>query len=105
MSVKREVIEGFVRAGRAGDLRSLAGGISRYSGRTLRKTFDRASMTQNDNYLWILAMRYLCDLAKHGPEKCHANEREGFEEWIDAGAPLLFEDEVEAYLADNPLEE
>ena len=70
----------------------------------MRKSFDRATMTDDDNYFWILAMRYLQDFAERGPAKCHTNEREGFEKWIDIGTPLLFEDELTAYLADNPLD-
>ena len=52
-----------VHAGRARELRGLAGGISRYSGGQLRRSFDRRTMTQEDNCSWILAMRYLYYLA------------------------------------------
>ena len=102
--MQRDLIMNLLRAGRARDLRQLAAGISPYCGGEMRKSFNRAAMTHDDNYFWILAGRYLQDYAERGPERCHANEREGFGKWIDLGAPLLFEDEVRAYLTDNPLD-
>jgi hypothetical protein len=48
-------------------------------------------------------MRYLHQLAEGTESKGFDDEREGFEKWIEVGAPLLFEDELSAYLIDNPL--
>ncbi len=60
-------------------------------------------MTDTEDYFLCLAIRYLQRLAQGTFEERYANERDGFTEWAEIGAPMLFEDELRAYLADNPL--
>jgi hypothetical protein len=104
MSAKCDLIMNVLHAGRAIDLRSLAGGISPYSRESqLRKSFDPSSMTDDDHYFWICAMQYLQCVGDGTEPKCFQDAREGFEKWLEVGAPLLFEDELAAYLIGNPL--
>jgi hypothetical protein len=104
MAVQRSVIDGLITAGRSLELWRLAAGTSKYCGGQLRKSFRRENVDKAGDELWCLAVRYLNDFTFRGPENCHEYEKQAFEKWIDIGSPFLFEDEIEAYLGDHPLD-
>lgn len=104
MAVEPNLIWKLMTAGRSLELWELAAGVSKYCGGQMRRSYRPGDVDDAGDELWCLALRYLNDLNFRGAEKCHEYERQAFEKWIDIGAPFLFEDEVQAYLKDQPLE-
>jgi hypothetical protein len=105
MAVERVVIERLIRAGRVEHLWRLVARMSPYCSGELRKSFHYSDLGRDGDEMCTLAIRYLYARSFRPPEKWYVSERDAFEKWMDAGAPLLFEDELAAYLRDNPLKE
>ena len=110
---KCALIRQLVRARRGDELRLMTLGVSKYCRPENDKKVSFAPVNRETAlHPASLAYFHLEFTARHGPDALQAEEGgkwefaypEEFEVWLGQGAPGLFLEELEAYVAENPIE-
>ena len=110
---KRVLIRQLVQARRGEDLRQIALGVSKYCrSENDRKVVYSPATHPSGLHPASLAFMHLEFTSRYGADALQAKERgrlwfaypQEFELWLEQGAPGLFLEELEAYVAENPIE-